>query len=141
MAPDDDADDMRTSAQAAGDAAEQLVVAHLRAAGWTILARQVRIARSELDILAVDPGPPGALVAVEVRWRRRREFGLAEETFDRRKSGRVVRGVLALLERGRLPDGRPVPRLPLRIDLVVLEPADGGGDPPRLRHHPAASGG
>ena len=133
-------DGMRTPAQAAGDAAEQLVVDRLRGAGWTILDRQVRIGRSELDILAVDPGPPGALVAVEVRWRAGREFGLVEETFDRRKYARVARGALALLDRGRLPDGRPIPSLPLRVDLVVVEPGRAPADAPRLRHHRAVSG-
>ena len=28
------------------------------------------------------------------------------------------------IDRGTLPDGAPVPRLPLRFDLVVVEPGD-----------------
>ncbi len=59
----------RTSAQLAGDAAETLVAARLAEAGWTVLARNVHIGRHELDLVAVDPGPPAALVIVEVRWR------------------------------------------------------------------------
>jgi len=69
---------MRTAAQRAGDDAEALAAAHLRTLGWRVLARQVRVGRAELDLLAIDPGPPPALVVVEVRWRSRREFGLAE---------------------------------------------------------------
>jgi putative endonuclease len=130
---------MRTQSQAAGDAAEILVADRLAAAGWTILARQVRAGHGELDILAIDPGPPAALVAVEVRWRGRREFGLAEETFDRRKHASVVRTAQRLLERNRLPDGRTLPSLPLRVDLVVVEPAPPGARGPRLRHHRAAA--
>ena len=34
-----------------------------------------------------------------------------------------------LLEAGRLADGTALPALPLRFDLVVVEPGD------RLRHH------
>lgn len=121
----------RTDAQRAGDAAEDLVAARLEAAGWTILGRNVHVGRRELDIVAVDPGPPAALVIVEVRWRRRRDFGLAEETVDRRKRLRVHQAAYALLERGGLP------HLPLRFDLVVVEPGERGGEP-RVRHHRAA---
>ena len=67
----------RTTAQLAGDTAEALVGARLSEAGWTVLARNVHVGRHELDLVAVDPGPPPMLVVVEVRWRRRRDFGLA----------------------------------------------------------------
>lgn len=122
---------VRTTAQRAGDAAESLVAAHLRAIGWTVLARNVHVGRSELDIVAADPGPPAALVIVEVRWRRRRDFGLPEETVDHRKRSRLRQAGYGLLDDARFP------RLPLRFDLVVVEPAPGGGDP-RIRHHRAA---
>ena len=39
--------------------------------------------------MAIDPGPPAALVVVEVRWRADRDFGLPEETVDHRKRVRV----------------------------------------------------
>ena len=125
----------RSDRQVAGDTAEGLVAARLADAGWTVLARQVRVGRRELDIVAVDPGPPARLVAVEVRWRAGRAFGLPEETFDRRKRGHVVAAALGLVEAGRLPDGRALPRLPLGFDLVVVEPGAGRGDGPRVRHH------
>jgi putative endonuclease len=119
----------RTPAQRAGDAAETLVAELLTNAGWTILARNVHVGRHEIDLVAVDPGPPAALVVVEVRWRAERSFGLPEETVDHRKRVRVRAAAYGLLDRGALPDGSPVPRLPLRFDLVVVEP---GG---RIRHH------
>jgi Holliday junction resolvase-like predicted endonuclease len=65
-------DATRTAAQLAGDAAETLVARTLVDAGWTLLARNVHVGRRELDLVATDPGPPPALVIVEVRWRRRR---------------------------------------------------------------------
>jgi putative endonuclease len=119
----------RTPAQRAGDAAETLVADQLTNAGWTILARNVHVGRHEIDLVAADPGPPAALVVVEVRWRAERSFGLPEETVDHRKRVRVRAAAYGLLDRGALPDGSPVPRLPLRFDLVVVEP---GG---RIRHH------
>jgi len=130
-------DRTRTAAQLAGDAAETLVLARLVEAGWTVLARNVHVGRHELDVVAVDPGPPAALVIVEVRWRGSRGFGLAEETVDHRKRARVRQAAYGLLDRGTLPDGSTIPRLPLRFDLVVVEPGDRGGKP-RIRHHRAA---
>ena len=130
-------DRTRTAAQLAGDAAETLVLARLVEAGWTVLARNVHVGRHELDVVAVDPGPPAALVIVEVRWRRSRGFGLAEETVDHRKRTRVRQAAYGLLDRGTLPDGGSIPHLPLRFDLVVVEPGDRGGEP-RIRHHRAA---
>lgn len=120
---------MRTDAQRAGDEAEATVERYLTAAGWRVLARHVRVGRDEIDIVAVDPSPPPAAVIVEVRWRARRDFGLPEDTVDGRKRARLHRAGFALRAAGRLPDASDLPRLPLRFDLIVVEP---GG---RLRHH------
>jgi putative endonuclease len=124
----------RTAAQRAGDTAESLVASRLVELGWTILARNVHVGRHELDLVAIDPGPPPALVIVEVRWRRRRDFGLPEETFDRRKRGHLRVALGRLLEDG-LPDGIRVPMLPVRVDLVVVEPGSWPEAQPRVRHH------
>jgi putative endonuclease len=120
---------MRTSAQRSGDAAEAGAATYLAALGWRILARQLRVGRAEIDVLAVDPGPPPALVVVEVRWRGRRDFGLAEETVDGRKRARLHRAAFTLRDAGILPDGALLPALPVRFDLIVVEPAG------RFRHH------
>jgi putative endonuclease len=129
---------MRTDAQSTGDEAEAAVAAELSGKGWTILARNVRVGRGELDLVAVDPGPPPHLVIVEVRWRRSRAFGLAEETLDHRKRAHLRAAIGRLLEDG-LPGATPVPPLPFRVDLVVVEPAVSAGARPRLRHHRAIS--
>lgn len=122
----------RTSRQEAGDAAEAMVAERLAARGWTILARNVHAGRSELDIVAVDPGPPARLVVVEVRWRRSREFGLPEETLDRAKRGMLRRGIARLLECGALPDGSQLPHMPIAVDLAVVEPGVGSVRTARL---------
>ncbi len=122
-------DPERTTAQQAGDAAETRVATRLADAGWIILARNVHVGRHELDLVAIDPGPPAALVIIEVRWRAGRAFGLPEETVDHRKRARVRAAAYGLLDRGSLPDGEALPHLPLRFDLVVVEPGD------RIRHH------
>jgi Holliday junction resolvase-like predicted endonuclease len=103
------------------------------AAGWTLLARNLRVGRSELDIVAADPGPPASLVVVEVRARSRRDYGLAEETLDYRKRAALRRGIGELLSSGVLPDGSPLPHLPVRFDLVAVDRGPDGRE--SVRHH------
>jgi putative endonuclease len=129
---------VRTPQQLAGDEAERAVASHLVVSGWRILGTHIRVGRGELDLVALDPGPPRALVIVEVRWRRDRGFGLPEEKFDRRKRAHLRRAVARLVAAGALPDGSPLPALPVRVDLVAVEPPLRPGDAPRLRHHQAA---
>jgi putative endonuclease len=117
---------VRTARQQAGDRAESLVIERLRAAGWTALARNVRVGRDEIDLVALDPGPPRCLVILEVRWRRSRAYGLPEETIDWRKRDRLRRAALRLTGDGRLPSGARLPTVPLRLDLVAVEPAGRG---------------
>jgi putative endonuclease len=104
-----------------GALAEALVREHLAAGGWLVLQANVRVGHSELDIVAVDPGPPPTLVVVEVRANRSSRFGPPEERVDRAKMRAVYRGALELRAAGRLPDGTPLPRLPLRVDAIGVE--------------------
>jgi Holliday junction resolvase-like predicted endonuclease len=124
-----------TPAQRIGDEAERLVALRLEARGWRVVARNLRLGRDEVDLLAIDPGPPRVLVLVEVRRRGRRDFGLAEETLDHRKRAALRRAVGALAGADALPDGTPLPRLPLRVDLVALDRGPDGL--PSVRHHRA----
>ena len=127
---------VRTPAQQLGDAAEGLVSERLAAGGWTVLGRNLHFGRNEVDLLAVDPGPPATLVIVEVRWRASRAFGLAEETFDWRKRAHLRAAAGRLHELSALADGTRLPRLPIRIDLVVVEPDErGAAGALRIRHH------
>ena len=121
---------MRTAAQRLGDDAEARAERHLLDAGWTILGRHVRVGRLELDLVAVDPGPPARLVGVEVRWRAARSHGLAEETIDRRKQLRL-RVAISELAATRSPRRWHVSPAPAARDStsIVVEP--GTRDPAR----------
>jgi putative endonuclease len=112
---------MKTERQRRGAAAEEHASTHLAAAGWEMLAKNVRVGRDEIDLLAIDPGPPAELVFVEVRGLRVASFGAPEEGVDRRKVAHLYRSMSALLAIGSLPNGVPLPRLPGRVDLVVVD--------------------
>jgi len=110
-----------------GDRAEAFVADRLLDAGWRILGWQVPVGRDELDLVAVEPGPQATLVFVEVRSARDGRFGAPEESVVRGKLVRTYRAALALLAAGALPDGRPLPRLAWRVDLVSVTGLDGEG--------------
>jgi Holliday junction resolvase-like predicted endonuclease len=122
-----------TLAQRIGDDAERLAAMRLEALGWRIVGRNLRLSRVEIDLLAIDPAEPASLVIVEVRRRTRRDFGLAEETVDFRKRAALRRAAGELAIRPWLPDGRRLPDLPVRVDLVAIDRGPDGR--PSLRHH------
>ncbi|MDQ3553368.1 MAG: YraN family protein [Chloroflexota bacterium] len=120
-----------------GDRAESLVAAELEALGWTILAAGVHVGRDEIDLICVEPGPPPSLVFVEVRSRSSVRFGAPEETLDGAKIARTYRAVFGLLRGGVLPDGRSLPPLPWRLDVVAVDARPVAGHEQhgvRLRH-------
>lgn len=122
---------MVTERQRRGARAERLVAELLVRAGWTMVARNVRVGRDEVDLLFVDPGPPAELVFVEVRSLSVSAYGTPEERVDGRKVGRLYRSMAALRAIGQLPDGTRLPRLPTRVDLLIL---DARGARVELRH-------
>jgi putative endonuclease len=122
-----------TRAQQIGDDGERLAAIRLEALGWRIVARNLRVSRAEVDILAIDPSDPPSLVLIEVRRRNRRDFGLAEETVDYRKRNALRRAAGELAMRPVLPDGRQLPELPVRVDLIAIDRGPDGR--PSLRHH------
>lgn len=114
---------VRTPRQRAGDAAEDVACVTLTAAGYRILARNVRFREGELDIVADDSG---TLVFVEVRMRRSDEFGGAEGSVDLHKRRRLVRAAQHyLLEHYGGSERRAPPAC--RFDLITAD-SDGVKD-------------
>jgi putative endonuclease len=106
-----------------GAEGEDRAAAHLEAAGWRILARNVRAGGVELDLVAERAG---TVAFVEVKTRRARAHGLPEEAVDARKRARLVRGAGAWLAAT-----RPRPRR-VRFDVICCEPCHDGSW--RVRH-------
>ena len=113
---------MRTTRQLNGALAEDACVRYLEAEGWLVVNRNVKVGRDEIDIMAVDPGPPAELVFVEVRSATSDAFGAPEERIDQAKVRNLYRAMRSM------PSDFPLPR---RVDLVVV---DSRGGPSRVRH-------
>lgn len=116
-----------------GAAAEDAAAAHLMRAGWAVLARNLRLDRDEVDILACEGGPEGVLVVVEVRSASGRSFGSPLESVDRRKVWRLYRATMMLRREGHpalspsLLRGRA-----WRVDLLTMRRGQDGWT---VEHH------
>lgn len=119
----------RTVRQRRGADAEAHGAAWLTERGWQVLARNVRIGRDEIDLLAIDPGPPAALVAVEVRSATSRAFGAPEERIDRAKVRHLYRAAAAM-SHVHIPATGGRALLP-RVDLLIVDRRSGA---PTIRH-------
>jgi putative endonuclease len=97
-----------------GASAEALAARFLEARGLTIVARNFRIRRGEIDLIARDGA---TLVFVEVRFRRSQSHGGAAESITAAKRARLVAAAQAFLVRQR---GDP----PCRFDAVLLDSLD-----------------
>jgi putative endonuclease len=114
---------VRTERQRRGAFYEDVAAAWLQQHGWRLVARNVKVGRrDEIDIVAIDPGPPAELVCVEVRSARSRHFGSPEERVDTRKVGHLYRSMRAL---------DAADRLPRRVDLIVVDAREAL---PSIRH-------
>ncbi len=109
-----------------GASAEAAAAAHLTALGWLVVARNLRVGRDELDLVAWTPAPERRLVVVEVRARSGDAFGSGLESVDARKVARLYRAVRALRRCGHPALGPGPLAHPVRVDLVVLRRAPSG---------------
>jgi len=98
-----------------GNAAEDLALAHLQAAGLRLLERNYRTpgrGGGEIDLIVREPG--GTVVFVEVRSRAGQAFGGAGASIGVAKQRRIVLAARHYLMRlGALP--------PCRFDVVLVE--------------------
>jgi len=95
-----------------GAAGEAAAARYLMARGLRLLAQDWRCRMGQLDLVCEDGG---VLVAVEVKARRGRRFGLAQEAVNGRKRAKLR----SLLEAYRLAERRG--GQPCRIDVVAVQ--------------------
>lgn len=97
-----------------GVSAEALAARFLEAQGLTVVARNFRVRRGEIDLIARDGA---TLVFVEVRLRRSSRFGGAVESITAAKRARLVAAAQLYLLRQR---SQP----PCRFDAILLDTLD-----------------
>jgi len=107
-----------------GRLGEAIACLFLESRGYAIVARNLRVGRRELDIVA-ERGR--LLIAIEVKWRRTEEAATAWRPAQRARAHEAVLGAMAMLP--------GAAERPWRFDFVTLEErADGLS----LTHHRAA---
>ena len=100
-----------TERKALGDFGERVAAHKLESLGMSIVQRNLRVGRIEVDLLARDGD---SLVFVEVRTRRG-EAGMATESLDPAKLRRMWQAAMAYCEQQDIdPDG-------VRLDVVTVE--------------------
>ena len=104
----------RPSARAAGARAELLAAQFLVARGLTIVTRNFRCRRGEIDLIARDGD---TLVFVEVRFRSSQSFGGAGASITAAKCARLTAAANFYLSRLRAEP-------PCRFDAVLLDDLD-----------------
>ena len=99
-----------------GKDAETRAWHYLQARGLRLLERNYRCRRGEIDLVLQDKD---SLVFVEVRYRRRPEFGSAAESVDRRKQSRLIACALHYMQKHPETSTRPC-----RFDVVAMSGSD-----------------
>lgn len=94
-----------------GRAGEECAAQFLRRQGYRIVARGVRYAMGELDLVGWDGS---TLVFVEVKTRVSSQHGLPSEAVDQRKQRRMTRAAMLYLKQHRLFDHS------CRFDVVAI---------------------
>lgn len=107
-----------------GARGESIAVDHLLRLGYRVLARNARLSRGEIDIVALDPAGP--LAVVEVKTRSSHRFGTGAEAITRDKYRRLRRLAGEWVARHPHPGD-------VRIDVISIHLPDGGPEVTHLK--------
>jgi putative endonuclease len=118
---------MRTSRQNLGQKGEDLAVGYLVQKGYTVLERNFRIKRAEIDIVCMHENE---LVLVEVKSVRASDWGCGEERINVKKRKMLIRASYALVDLYQDYSGKNI-----RFDVIVI---DFLKYPASVHHYPSA---
>jgi len=108
---------MSTRRQVVGRWGEDTAADYLKANGYTILARNVRTAHGEIDIVA---SQGGLLVFVEVKTRSSHAFAFPEDSVTRRKQAYMLSAAEDYLQ------AHPESGESWQFDVIAVEGTPGG---------------
>lgn len=105
--------------KAMGDRGEQLAAEYLEAKGYTVLERNYRFEKAEVDLVCFVPSaqglPGGEIVFVEVKTRAGTGFGAPEDAVTPTKQRLIAKAAEAFLYEYRLEGAR------CRFDVVAVQ--------------------
>ena len=94
-----------------GQKGENLAVEYLQKLGYKVLERNYRCKLGEVDIIALNND---TLVFIEVRTRSSLDFGLPQESINRRKRHQISKVALEFMLRKKMKN------IPARFDVVAI---------------------
>ena len=101
--------------RAYGNAGEDAACAYLMQRGWTILDRNVRRGRGEIDIIA---RRKDIVAFVEVKRRSGLNYGRPAEAVNREKQTRIAHAAALYMQENDLSDSK------LRFDVIEILPGE-----------------
>ena len=101
--------------RAYGSAGEDAACAYLMQRGWTILDRNVRRGRGEIDVIA---RRKGTVAFVEVKRRSGLNYGRPAEAVNREKQMRIAHAAALYMQENNLSDSK------LRFDVIEILPGE-----------------
>lgn len=101
--------------RAYGSAGEDAACAYLTRRGWTILDRNVRRGRGEIDVVA---RKRGTVAFVEVKRRSGLGYGRPAEAVNREKQQRIAHAAALYMQENGLSDSR------IRFDVIEILPGE-----------------
>lgn len=101
--------------RAFGNAGEDAACAYLTARGWTILDRNVRRGRGEIDIVA---RKRDVVAFVEVKRRSNLGYGRPAEAVNREKQGRIVQAAAIYMQENQLSEAN------IHFDVIEILPGE-----------------
>jgi putative endonuclease len=108
---------MKTAKQATGQWGEETAAVYLADNGYTILARNIRTAHGEIDIVA---SKEAGLVFVEVKTRSSHTFAYPEDSVTRRKQAAMLSAAEDYLQ------AHPESCESWQFDVIAIERKPGG---------------
>lgn len=99
-----------------GDAAEDRALVHLQTNGHTLVTRNFRCKCGEIDLIVNDND---TLVFVEVRYRKRDDYGSALESVTASKQKKIQNSAQYYLQTKSLGESQAI-----RFDVVAISPND-----------------
>lgn len=103
---------LKNSSAAIGQQAEDIALKFLQSKGMRLIARNYRCKLGEIDLVIQDDG---ALVFIEVRYRKQSDFGDGAESVDFRKQQKIIRSAEHFLQQH-----RQYSQSPCRIDVISI---------------------